>query len=109
MKIEDAINKCGTELTFEKEGRFFFGSGVIIPCLSKSSSGGSIGHKGDRINDPDIYNIYTTAELLGNAGRGDIVSDGENEYYILCKDVYNCRPGSYIRAIARMCRKEGSD
>ena len=107
LNIPELLRKYGERLTFKKNGAAVSGAGVIISSRDRHKSDGGIAHKGNALSDPYRYYIYCVPELMKNAVRGDTVSDGENEYYVLWKDEYKSRWGDYIRACVRQVRPGG--
>ncbi len=94
--------KCfGTPLTFEKGNKVYRSYGVLMPYRDVQKNNGGVTHKGNFRNEPDKFVLYTDDRFLHKAVRGDTVSDGKNEYYILWKDVFTSRKGSYTKAALR--------
>lgn len=95
------IERIGTDITVQRDNMTDRGKAVIYPVRYTSKSGGGTGSAEEGRNDPHKYYIYAKSELLGGAVRGDTVSDGKNEYYILWTDDYESKYGSYTKACAR--------
>ncbi len=106
FSIEAAIKRLGVVLTIQKGGNTYSNMGVIVPSREMRRSDGGVVHAGSALSEPAQYMIYAAGDLLSGAVRGDTVSDGRNEYYILWTDKYDCRFCNYTRACARIIRPE---
>ncbi len=99
--IQNAIRELGTPLTLYKGALSFTGAGVLSPVRNLQRADGGISHQGGARTEPVRYYLYAEPALLEAAERGDTVSDGKNEYYVLWKDAYSCPYGSYYKAAVR--------
>lgn len=104
LNIPKLFEKYGVRLTIVKEGTAVSGYGLIISSRDRHKSDGGVAHLGDALSDPYCYYIYCVSDLLKNMVRGDTVSDGENEYYVLWKDEFRSIWGNYIKACVRQVR-----
>ncbi len=99
--IIKTIERIGTDITVLRGDGTDKGKAVIYPVRYTSKSNGETGSVSEGRNDPHLYYIYAESGLLGGTVRGDTVSDGENEYYILWTDDYESKYGGYTKACAR--------
>ena len=95
--ISKVIDKYGVRMRLKSSENPPVFKGIIIPARNLQKSGGGIGHSSCLIADPHQYYIYAPAEFLTKAARGDIISDGKNEYYILWTDEYKSCCGNYTK------------
>lgn len=95
------FRRLGIPLTVHTRDNTAAGTGILLPVRSRKSSDGGISHKGTFRFEPQKYMLYTSRSFLENTVRGDTVSDGENEYYILWKDIYKSRWGDYCAACVK--------
>ena len=103
--LSEALSELGIKLTLHRGENVMSGTGVVIPYRNMQKSDGEVTHYGTSRSEPQKYYIYAESRFLKNAVRGDTVSDGKNEYYILWTDEYRSRYGNYVRAAVRACRK----
>lgn len=103
ISLIKAIRKNGIQLTVTKGENRITGRGIIVPFRNVRKSDGGISHDGSVRTDPHRCYIYTESDILKDTVRGDTVSDGQNEYYILWTDEYRSRYGNYIKAAAKIC------
>lgn len=99
--IPAAIKKTGVSLILRKENKIKKGIGVILPDTDKKIQDKKVNHKGCFRSEIHDYILYADTAFLENAERGDTVSDGKNEYYILWTTAYECRYGGFITAALR--------
>ncbi len=95
--IHKAIQKLGTEIHINGK----IGMAVIYPVRYTQKENGGEKTTSCGISDPHRYFCYTDAELMSGSEYGDIVTDSENEYYVLWTDEVKSRFGNYAKACMR--------
>ncbi len=96
--IDKAINALGDDITYKNRT----GKAVIYPARPENKTGSGISESSEGRSEPHKFYIIGTNDLLGNAVNGEIVSDQQNEYYVLWSDTLESSLGGYTKLLARL-------
>lgn len=104
-KIHMAIDKIGTDIIVNG----IKGRGIMYPTRFSQRTNGGVTSTSYGRADPHRYFLYCKADLMKNVHYGNIVSDGENEYYILWTDEVKSKFGDYTKACVRKADRGEAD
>lgn len=103
---KQAIEKTGRAVSVTTPEGTVSGLGVITPVRSTAKKNGGVYQGAAGISEPQRFYLFTDNDTAAGARRGDSVSDGENEYYVLWTDSFDTVYGGYTK-ICMQLKREG--